>query len=136
LNDIKGTTDYQYNWQGWQGRNATFIIDLGKTDSISTVQLNFLENSSAWIVGPKSFQVRIGQTETEVLSEQASLKGILINPNAGNQMIPGIYTLKLSLDQKIAGRYLLVEVNNIGPLPKWRGVDGDAWLFIDEIEIH
>jgi hypothetical protein len=136
LNDIKGTTDYQYNWQGWQGRNATFIIDLGKTDSISTVQLNFLENSSAWIVGPKSFQVRIGQTETEVLSEQASQTGTLINPNAGNQMNPGIYTLKLSLDQKIAGRYLLVEVNNLGPLPKWRGVDGDAWLFIDEIEIH
>jgi hypothetical protein len=136
LNDIKGTTDYQYNWQGWQGRNATFIIDLGKTDSISTVQLNFLENSSAWIVGPKSFQVRIGHTETEVISEQASQTGILINPNAGNQMIPGIYTLKLSLDQKIAGRYLLVEVNNFGTLPKWRGVDGNAWLFIDEIEIH
>jgi hypothetical protein len=136
LNEIKGTTDYQYNWQGWQGRNAAFIIDLGKMDSISTVQLNFLENSSAWIVGPKSFQVRIGQTETEVLSEQASPTGILINPNAGNQMNPGIYTLKLSLDQKIAGRYLFVEVNNLGPLPKWRGVDGNAWLFIDEIEIH
>jgi hypothetical protein len=136
LNEIKGTTDYQYNWQGWQGRNASFIIDLGKMDSISTVQLNFLENSSAWIVGPKSFQVRIGQTETEVLSEQASQTGILINPNAGNQMNPGIYTLKLSLDQKMAGRYLFVEVSNLGPLPKWRGVDGNAWLFIDELEIH
>lgn len=136
LNEIKGTSDYQYNWQGWQGRNATFIIDLGKTDSISTVQLNFLENSSAWIVGPNSFQVRIGQTETEVLSQNAIQQGNLINPNAGNQMNPGIYPLKLSLSQKMAGRYIYVEVNNIGPLPKWRGVDGDAWLFIDEIEIH
>ena len=136
LNEIKGTSDYQYNWQGWQGRNATFIIDLGKTDSISSIQLNFLENSSAWIVGPNSFQVRIGQTETEVLSQNAIQQGNLINPNAGNQMNPGIYPLKLSLSQKMAGRYIYVEVNNIGPLPKWRGVDGDAWLFIDEIEIH
>ena len=63
LNDIKGTSDYQYNWQGWQGRNATFLIDLGKTDTLSSIQLNFLENNSAWIVGPSSFHLRIGNSE-------------------------------------------------------------------------
>ena len=136
LNDIKGTSDYQYNWQGWQGRNACFIIDLGKVDSISSIQLNFLENSSAWIVGPQSFRVRIGQTESEVLSDQARQQAMQINPNAGKQISSGIYPLKISLDQKMAGRYLFVEVNNLGPLPKWRGVGGNAWLFIDEIEIH
>lgn len=136
LNDIKGTSDYQYNWQGWQGRNACFIIDLGKVDSISSIQLNFLENSSAWIVGPQSFRVRIGQTESEVLSEQSMQQAMLINPNAGLQIPAGIYPLKLNLEHKMAGRFLFVEVNNLGPLPKWRGVDGNAWLFIDEIEIH
>ncbi|MFM1915495.1 MAG: hypothetical protein RLZZ531_1164 [Bacteroidota bacterium] len=136
LNGIKGTNDYQYNWQGWQGRNATFLIDLGKTDTLSSIQLNFLENNSAWIVGPSSFHLRIGNSEEEVLSSTCAQQGKLINPTAGQQVAPGIYPLKLSFGTKLYGRYLYLDVSNPGPLPKWRGVDGNGWLFIDEIEIH
>jgi hypothetical protein len=31
---------------------------------------------------------------------------------------------------------LQILIGNPGPLPKWRGVAGDGWLFIDEIEVY
>jgi len=51
-------------------------------------------------------------------------------------MPTGTYPLQLTLSHKTAGRFLHIQVVNPGTLPKWRGVDGDGWLFIDEIEIH
>ncbi len=135
INGIKGTTDYQYNWQGWQGRNAELIIDLGKVDSISSIRLNFLENNSAWIVGPKALNVRIVQ-KLEDLEGPNAFQATVENPDAGKQMPSGTYPLPLTLPHKTAGRYLYIQVINPGALPKWRGVDGDGWLFIDEIEIH
>ena len=135
INGIKGTTDYQYNWQGWQGRNAELIIDLGKVDSISSIRLNFLENNSAWIVGPKALNVRIVQ-KLEDLEGPNAFQATVENPDAGKQMPSGTYPLPLTLPHKSAGRYLYIQVVNPGALPKWRGVDGDGWLFIDEIEIH
>jgi len=136
LNGIKGTTDYQFNWQGWQGRNATFIIDLGKVDSIKSIQINFLENNSAWIVGPNSLEVHVGNTESEAISSACLQQGIQMNPNAGKQIVAGIYPLTCTFSKPFSGRYIYVNVINPGPLPKWRGVNGDGWLFIDEIEIH
>ena len=135
INGIKGTTDYQYNWQGWQGRNAELIIDLGKVDSISSIRLNFLENNSAWIVGPKALNVRIVQ-KLEDLEGPNAIQATVENRDAGKQMPSGTYPLPLTLPHKTAGRYLYIQVINPGALPKWRGVDGDGWLFIDEIEIH
>jgi hypothetical protein len=135
INGIKGTTDYQYNWQGWQGRNAELIIDLGKVDSISSIRLNFLENNSAWIVGPKSLTISIS-TNLEVLDGPNAFHSTIENPDFGKQMPTGTYPLQLTLPQKTIGRYLFIQVVNPGALPKWRGVDGDGWLFIDEIEIH
>jgi hypothetical protein len=134
-NGIKGTTDYQYNWQGWQGRNAELIIDLGKEDSISNIRLNFLENNSAWIVGPKSLNVRIATNLAE-LDASTSFQGSIENPDAGKQLPAGTYPLQLTLPSKTAGRFVYIQVINPGALPKWRGVDGNGWLFIDEIEIH
>ncbi|MEN9987310.1 MAG: hypothetical protein RLZZ585_349 [Bacteroidota bacterium] len=135
INGIKGTTDYQYNWQGWQGRNAELIIDLGKIDSISNIRLNFLENNSAWIVGPKSLNVHIATNLAE-LDASTSFQGSIENPDAGKQLPAGTYPLQLTLPSKTAGRFIYIQVINPGALPKWRGVDGDGWLFIDEIEIH
>jgi hypothetical protein len=135
INGIKGTTDYQYNWQGWQGRNAELIIDLGKVDSISNIRLNFLENNSAWIVGPESLNVRIAKNLAE-LEASNTFQGTMENPDAGKQLPTGTYPLQLTLPRKTAGRFIYIEVINPGALPKWRGVDGNGWLFIDEIEIH
>jgi hypothetical protein len=135
LNGIKGTTDYQYNWQGWQGRNAELIIDLGNVDSISTIRMNFLENNSAWIVGPKALNVHIAKN-LEDLKGPNVVEGTVENPDVGKQMPSGTYPLQLTLPRKTAGRFLSIQVVNPGALPKWRGVDGDGWLFIDEIEIH
>jgi hypothetical protein len=97
--------------------------------------LNFLENNSAWIVGPKALNVRIAQ-KLEDLEGLTVVQETVENLDAGKQMPTGTYPLQLTLSHKTAGRYLYIQVVNPGALPKWRGVDGDGWLFIDEIEIH
>lgn len=97
--------------------------------------MNFLENNSAWIVGPESLNVRIAKNLAE-LEASNTFQGTMENPDAGKQLPTGTYPLQLTLPRKTAGRFIYIEVINPGALPKWRGVDGNGWLFIDEIEIH
>ena len=51
----------------------------------------------------------------------------------------GLGKLKLQnsfSDLKPVLQTLKIEIGNPGALPKWRGVAGDGWLFIDEIEVY
>jgi hypothetical protein len=57
------------------------------------------------------------------------------NEQVGKQLPLGIGVLEVRLEKPILARYLTVTVYNPGPLPKWRGVNGDGWLFVDEIEV-
>ena len=57
------------------------------------------------------------------------------NEQVGKQLPLGIGKLEVKPDKPIVARYLTVTVYNPGPLPKWRGVNGEGWLFVDEIEV-
>jgi hypothetical protein len=43
--------------------------------------------------------------------------------------------LELDLTNPVQAKYIRVTVKNIGKLPAWRGVNGDAWIFTDEIVV-
>ena len=54
-----------------------------------------------------------------------------------NQVQPnGSYPLTLTHFPNSSIQTLEITIGNPGQLPKWRGVDGLGWLFIDEIEVY
>ena len=133
-NGIRGVNDYQYSWMGWWGRDAHIILDLGEATIVREVKTHFLENNEAWILGPASIEVmpyefdnKLSRTYPYAVSE---------NLQKGLKLPVGIHELKAEFQVPIQTRYLKIKINKLGKMPAWRGVNGDAWMFIDEIEVY
>ena len=131
LNDgLRSTLEYQRGWQGWQGQDASLSIQLAKPYVIDSVRIHYLANNQSWIMGPSEIKVK-GQT----------IKGISFasyqeNPFVNTQQNNGSYPLVVANFPTEPTQTLQIIVGNPGELPKWRGVAGKGWLFIDEIEVY
>jgi hypothetical protein len=131
INDgLRATQEYQRSWQGWQGQDARLSIQLAKPYFIDSVRIHYLANNQSWIMGPSSLRVK-GVSTLSTLFE--SIKN---NPLVNERQSNGSYPLVVSNFPEEPIQTLQILVGNPGPLPKWRGVAGDGWLFIDEIEVY
>ncbi len=128
---VKGTMTYQMLWQGWWGKDLEVIIDLRDLMQVSSVKVGYLDDNQSWIMAPRAVNVWI--------SDDAStyrLSGSAQNKAAGLKLNKDRSALVVELGNDAKARYIKVKVENIGKLPLWRGVEGDAWLFVDEIEVY
>jgi hypothetical protein len=133
-NGIRGAIEYQFNWMGWWGRDAEFIIDLGRADTIHQVSCRYLENNQAWIVGPSKLQVQAIKLNNGIylVQQEEQVK----NASVGLKLEEGKYPLSLKFSKPMYTRFLKIKIANPGKLPSWRGVNGNGWLFIDEVEVY
>ena len=58
------------------------------------------------------------------------------HPEVNEPQSNGAYPLVVQNFPKLPIQNMLITIGNPGPLPKWRGVAGEGWLFIDEIEVY
>jgi hypothetical protein len=141
LDGHRGWYVYQTRWQGWWGRDAEILIDLGSVENIEVVRINYLENNQSWIVGPASMELELGLDDpltSEVWNNRegwAIAQGKANNPDQGQQLPIGIHRLEYQLPAPVRARYIHLKVVNPGALPAWRGVKGNGWLFVDEVEV-
>jgi hypothetical protein len=134
-NGLKGDLDYQFNWNGWWGKNAEIIIDLQEEKLVQEIRIQFLENSLAWIVGPSKLRFEKLVWNAKDSSFSSVQTDEITNPKVGQKMPEGIYPMQLKLLKPTNCRYLKITVENPGKLPTWRGVNDNGWLFIDEVEV-
>jgi len=131
LNDgLRSTQEYQRGWQGWQGQDAKIEIRLDKAFVIDSVRIHYLANNQSWIMGPAYIEA-VGTTQTNLL-----FKTIDYNPIVNQMQANGSYPLAVSNFPKEPLQTFQLTIGNPGALPKWRGVAGNGWLFIDEIEVY
>ena len=131
INDgLRSTLEYQRGWQGWQGQDAVLEIQLEKAYTIDSVRIHYLANNQSWIMGPSKLTVS-GQT---ILTNAFQIS--IDNPEVGQAQNNGAYPLVVNNFPNERIQTLQINIGNPGPLPKWRGVAGDGWLFIDEIEVY
>jgi hypothetical protein len=131
IDGVCGTENYFCLWQGWYGENMVATIDFGNTETINSVALNCLINQLSWIFPPKLILLSgsdDGITYTNYYT--------ITNYSAANKTKSGIFPFKIRLVNPKKCRYLKIEIQNIGQLPDWRGINGNAWLFIDEIIVN
>ena len=135
IDGLKGDIDWRKGrWQGYQGQDFVAIVDLQKTTSIDTVIIGFLEDRRSWIFAP-SFVEIFGSND-----------GVnFIHLSAGDYL--NQFSQEMTLQRspfeffltpgKHSYRYLKVVATNYGKLPAWhQGAGGDAFIFVDEIEIR
>jgi hypothetical protein len=127
-----GTVNWRSGgWQGYQSQNFECTIDLKKTTTIQTISANFLQDTRSWIIYPK---------EVEFLSSidgiNYSSVGKIKNSVPADDYTSQVHAFTYIQDTQLAARYIKIIATNYGKLPDWhQGKSGDAYLFIDEIEI-
>jgi hypothetical protein len=132
IDGIRGSkTDFRTgDWQGFEGVNLDFVVDLGQSQSIGSVSAGFIQDENAWIFFPKRMQVEVSEdgqhftpAGTYVCNISPSEKGV-------------IQTDFLVKTGGIKGRYVRVIGETRGMCPddhKGRGYP--CWVFADEIKV-
>ena len=89
-----------------------------------------MDDNQSWILAPESVAFEIS-LDGKKYFPIAQVK----NEKAGLQIDKQIVPFQYELTQPSQARFLRVIAKNIGNMPKWRGVEGKAWLFVDEIVV-
>jgi hypothetical protein len=131
INDgLRSTLEYQRGWQGWQGQDAKFAIQLSQPYIIDSVRIHYLANNQSWIMAPSHFEANGKNISNQAFTVRTD------NPFVNLSQMNGAYPLTLKEFPNTPIQNLELTIGNPGPLPKWRGVAGNGWLFIDEIEVY
>lgn len=120
-------------WQGFQLKESLeVVIDLGKTQSISSCSANFYQYNNAWIFAPT-------KVEYFISADGANYQSIgYAEPNSDpKEKGQFIETLALQFEEKMEARLVKMRVYSLGPCPVWHDAAGsDSWIFVDEFVIE
>jgi hypothetical protein len=130
IDGVHGFDKWETMWQGWWGEDITATIDLRSEKEIRALKIACMDDQQSWILAPQwvRFEVSMDGVDYKEL-------GVVRNATAAQKIDKQIIPFALTLVQAERARFVRVVVKNIGQMPKWRGVDGKAWLFADEIVI-
>jgi len=120
------------DWHGYQSQDFEAIIDLKESKEISTISTDFLQDTRAWILMPT-------KVEFYISDDNVNFKklGEVLNPIDAQDYTVQTKNLELHF-AKIKAKYVKIIARNFGKLPSWHQgfpYNGEAYIFIDEIEI-
>lgn len=117
-------------WQGFQNQDFECVVDMQSTRKISSITSNYLQDTRSWILMPTKVDYYI--SEDNVTFKKVGTIENTVDPKEYETVIKP-FELKLK-SQK--ARYVKVVATNFGKLPAWhQGFGGDAFIFVDEIEV-
>ena len=115
-------------WLGFLGKDLEAVIDLGKIQTIKSIQVDVLKQEGSWIYLPSSVEFFTSNDGTNFTSV-----GKLLPDAAGDWPDERHIQQKLN---NISSRYIKVYAKNYGVIPQGKPGGGTAaWLFADEIEV-
>lgn len=126
-----GGATFNESWVGWVGKDAEFIIDLGRTESFNSVETDFLHQLGAWILLPKSISCYLSNDNLNY-----TLMG---KQDIAEDRTPEVkfVNIPISSTEKVNARYIKVKIETIGLCPAWHyGVGQPAWFFLDEVSVY
>jgi len=131
LDGIYGSENWRKGeWQGYQSQDFECVVDMQSTRQINTITSNYLQDTRAWIVMPTKVDYYI--SEDNVTFKKVGTVENTIDPKEYETIVKP-FELKFT-SQK--ARYVKIVATNYGKLPQWhQGFGGDAFIFIDEIEV-
>ncbi|NND88136.1 MAG: glycoside hydrolase family 92 protein, partial [Flavobacteriaceae bacterium] len=133
IDGIQGTKDFRTGaWQGYWGKDVIAEIDRGDSKLLKSISINFLQDQRSWIFYPKKVQIFVaGANKKFRLSKERSINAALKDDQTA------IKTLHFNINKRNI-QYIKVVAVNFGKLPTWHpgAPEGDAWTFIDEINIE
>lgn len=125
-----GGSTFVESWIGWEGVDASFVVDLGKVQSIHSVETDFLHQIGAWILAPLKVVYSYSEDGTNYKAW-----GTHDLPEDQSNAVKFI-GVKSDSPSPLKARYVKVEVTGTKVCPTWHyGVGHNSWFFIDEVTI-
>ena len=128
---LYGGATYVDSWVGWEGTDAAFIIDLGRSEQFTTVEADCLHQLGAWILLPRSVTYTVSDD-----GEQWRPFGRTEFPE--DESVPVKFVQATSVSPApVEARYIKVEVEGVKVCPPWHyGIGMPCWFFIDEVTVR
>ena len=126
-----GGASFMESWVGWEGKDAAFVVDLGETKEVRSIDTDFLHQIGQWIL----FPLKVVYSYSEDGKTYHPWETIeMPEERAGMVMYRGV---KAESQTPLKARYLKVEVTGTKVCPTWHyGVGNPSWFFIDEITVR
>lgn len=120
-------------WHGYLGNDIDLTIDLGSVQPIRRLSLGFLQSLTAWVMPPKQLEVFISK-DGKTYQPAGKIKYGEARQGVGEYDYVRIpFTLeKVRRD----ARYIRIKAEHPKTLPSWHRVQGESWMFIDEIVVE
>ncbi|MGL6022077.1 MAG: DUF4838 domain-containing protein [Chitinophagaceae bacterium] len=126
-----GGTSFVESWVGWQGIDATFILDLGKEKEFVSIEGDFLHQLGQWILLPKKVKYSISSD-----NKKYQFFGEKIQKEDRDIQVKFV-TMTSKKSKPVLARYIKVEIEGVKTCPSWHyGVGYPAWFFLDEITVR
>ncbi len=127
---LMGTNSYKTGWQGYEGTNIEFTVDLLQPTKISSVKLNFVKSPADWVLYPTEVVFSIS-TDGKTWKNLEPTKFDATSPSqkeikpAGNNF------------RETETRYIKVMATSPKVLPEWHTFKGKpCWIFCDELIVE
>jgi hexosaminidase len=116
------------DWLGWIGDDLEAIIDLGKKETFTTVDLHTIDQNGSWVYLPASMKVLTstdGKTYKAIDKPATFVKDTLT-----------MGFMRVTFPATTA-RFVKLVATNYGLIPDGKpGAGNKAWLFADEIQVY
>ncbi|MGB1039753.1 MAG: GH92 family glycosyl hydrolase [Flavobacteriales bacterium] len=134
IDGIRGAEDFRTGtWQGYFDKDIEAVVNLGKSKSINSVEIGFLQDQRSWIFFPTQVEVFVSNDGKKFTSIGSKI--IEATRKSENVEIQRV----IFDDKSISCKYVKVIATKLGILPTWHlgyEHDGRSWLFADEIEVN
>lgn len=130
VNGLKAEKGYpSEEWLGWNKKDMEVVIDLGKPENVSKVQLDVWKQERSSIFLPKKVEILTSADSTSWSNQ--IIQNIVDNTLADNRKITVNY------GKPVQARYVKIIAANKGIILGGKPEAGEySWLFVDEIEVE
>ena len=135
-NGVRGASDFKVHWLGWEGVDATLVLDLEKPSSAREIALSTLSDERSWILHPHSVTCSVS---SDGLSFREIGTKTLTGDHRGED---SVRVFSWSEDMTDAGsfgqvRFVRFRIEGTKRLPDWHpSAGGLSWIFVDEIVVR
>ncbi|MFK8038353.1 MAG: GH92 family glycosyl hydrolase, partial [Crocinitomicaceae bacterium] len=128
---LRGSPNFRTGyWQGYQGQDVEFIVDLGSLQVIRSISVGCLQDIKSWIWYPQEIEI-----STSKFGKGYQSYGKIENTFGRDEY--GAFTKDFSIDRTTKIQFIKVKLRYPGDCPEWHlGAGGKAWVFVDEIVVE
>ncbi len=125
-----GGPSFVESWVGWEGKDGSFVLDLGEVKEVRSIEADFLHQIGQWIL----FPLKVVYSYSEDGTDFVHWDTIEMPEDRSNQVL--FKRVKAESASPLKARYLKVEVTGTKVCPHWHyGVGNPSWFFLDEVTV-